>query len=158
MGAEEGDVVGGAAGEGVNAGDVGDTEVAAEVADDLGGRAMGEVGVEIEGVDAFEEFAAEGAGFGRVGLAVDGLLDGADDLLALHRALGVGEGLGAGRRGRFGDVSGENDGAADGEGDAVEGLGAVGKGEVRGGCLEFLGEGGADVEEDGEGALVGGVV
>ena len=101
---------------------------------------------------------------GRVGVALDGVLDLADDALAGSGAV-VGRVLGG--WGRLGDAAGEHDAAADGAGDAVEGGrevlqrgrgGVGGGGPVRGGGLCGLG-GGLGVQEACEvGAHVDGVV
>ena len=111
------------------------------------------------GVQAFEELDAEVGGFGWGGLALDGVLDRAEDLFAGVDAAGltgdrVGDRVGA-------EMLEQENGPADGERDAVVGDGAGGeRGLVvspRGG-LALEGDGGADVDEDGEGALDGGVV
>ena len=163
LGAEEGDGFGGAAERGVGAGEVGERHVAAELGDELGGRTIYEIIGEFGGVDALEELEAEGLGVGGVGLALDGVFDGADDLFAGGGALGLGSGgFGGGGlcgcRGRSGDVLGEEDGAADGLGHPGVGEGAGGEGGVRRGRLALEGDAGADVDQDGQSALVGSVV
>ena len=126
-----------------------DAEVAADVLDDVGDRALVEVVVEVGIVEALVELGVESLGLGAVGPALDGVLDRADDLLAcgeaaLARVLGPTLGcevLWAGRGG-IGELASEGDGAAQGAGDAVEGDGGVGCG-CRGGfgCCAGLGVG-----------------
>ncbi len=153
LGAEDGDVVGGAAERWPEAGECGgEAEVAAEFGDEVAGGAVVDVVDEFGGVDALEQFEAEGFGVGGRGGALDVVLDGADDLLACGGVFGVCGG------GGLGDVFGEDDGASDGLGDAVEGGGAGGDGDGRVGDFEFEEDCGADVEDCCEGALVGVVV
>ena len=144
-----------AAGKGAKPGNVGEAEVATEVADEFAGCAEGEIDAELGGFDALEELEAEGDGFGGGRRVLDLVLDGADDLLGGEGALG---GLGFARGGGLGHVPGEQNRAADGEGDAVEGGGAGGEADIRRGGLEFERDGGADVDQDGDGALAGVVV
>ena len=80
----------------------------------------------------------QGFGAAACGLAVDGVLDVAQDALA-----GGGAVLGRGGLGRLGlgEPLGQADGAADGAGDALEGNGAVGEVGRVGALVEGLGLG-----------------
>ena len=81
LGAEDGDVLRGAADDGADAGDGGDeAEVAAEFGDEVAGGAVVEVVDEFGGVDALEEFDAERGDVVGRGDATDGVLDAADDV------------------------------------------------------------------------------
>ena len=152
---EAGDVDRGAAGPGGLAEAVVEAEVAADVVDDVADGAGVEFGFEEGVVEAFGEFGAEGVGrvraAGRGGVAVYGVLDGADDAAA---GLGAAEIAGRGRV--LAELAGEEEGAADGAGDAVEaghvgggglgeGLGLDDAGELHGEGGELVGVGGVEV-------------
>ena len=108
LGAEDGDVVGGAAEVGTAAGEIGEREVAAEFADELLGGPGREVLGEFGGVDAVEQFEPEGGDFGARRVTVDGVFDGAQDVAAVLVAFGVaGGGLGGGLALAGGDGGGE---------------------------------------------------
>ena len=149
-------VFGGSAFPEVDAGDAFEAEVVEDFPDDFFDVAGGEFVVEFVGVDAVEEFFAEGFGAGAFGSAVDSVFDAADDFPA-----GVGSGLGR----EFGRVEGLGlrDRAADGAADAVEGdrEGFAGLGWFAGldyFCVDGFGDVGAHGDELVEDFAVEGVV
>ena len=108
-----------------------DAQVAADRGDDVGDRHGVDVVVEVERVQPLVELGVQrlGLGFAAVRLAVDGVLDVADDLLAGGHAalLGLlGGARGGAGLGGVGELAGKGDGAADGARDAVEGDGELG--------------------------------
>ena len=118
-GVEVPDIGGGAAAPGVVAGWRCEAEVAADFGDDVGDGAVGEVVFQVRVVQAVAQLGMEG--FGTVALvcgAVDGILDGADDLAAGGSAA-VGR-IRCSPDG-FVELAREGDAAPDGSGDAVEG-------------------------------------
>ena len=144
LGAEGFDVLGGAAVVGaVRAG--AEAEVAEDGSDDVEDRAGADVVFDVGGIEAFDEFGAEGfgagiglgVGFGAWGVGGDGVLDGAEDLSARGGAeFGGGCGVDLVLVGdRFLDFAGQEDGEADAEGCAVEaGVGVGFRGGGFGGC------------------------
>jgi len=133
-GVELGDVGGGAALPGAGAGEGCEAEVAQDVLDDVVYGAVGDLGVEVWGVHAVEEFGVQDLGGVANAVAVvivlapEGVLDGTQDALAGGGAIrGGGVVWGRGAGGRLGgvEVLREHDAAADGAGDAVEGGGEV---------------------------------
>ena len=135
LGVEADDVGRGSAGCGV-VGVVAEAEVLADVGDDVVDVAAGEVVFEVLGVEALEEFGLQAFAVAAGGFAVDAVLDGAEDALAGEAAVEAGCGCGAGR---LGHVPGEEDGLADGAGEAGEGpaCGFGGLGVLRGIRLGF---------------------
>ncbi len=85
-GAEVAHVLGRAALPGMGAGQGAEAEVAADRSDDLGNQQGVEVVVEVGVVQALAKLGVEGVRLGAVGLALDGVLDRADDLLARKSA------------------------------------------------------------------------
>ncbi len=168
-GVQGGDVFGGAALPEPGSAGIGEAEIAAEVLGDLGDRAVGEVFVELRVIEAFAEFGAEAVGlFGALGDAGDFVLHVADYLPAQEGAWWAG--LGGGPDGCV-EVLGEEDGAPDAAGDAVERDGGVwrglgwfgrflrrGRGLLGGLAVDVAREVGAEFEEFVEdGAVVVGV-
>ena len=147
------DVGGGAAGPGAGAaGWGGEAEVAGDLGDDVGDGAGGEVPVEVGVVQAVPQFGAEALGaVAFVCGAVDGVLDGTQDVLAGGGAV---VGWVAGGRGRVGQALGKGDAAADGAADAVEG---VGQGD-EGGGRRLVGHGRGGRRRDGSACCFGLVV
>ncbi len=151
------EVFGGSAFPGVCAGLVGDAEVSGDLADDFCGGLGFEVEFEVRGVEAVEELGLEGLAFVRGAGALDGVFDVADDVFAGGDAgcrPGLGRGAGGVGLGGGGLVEflGEEDGAADGSGDALEGVrkgGGLSGGGGRGG-LGGLGGGDLLVEVPGD--------
>lgn len=90
--------------------------VAADVGDDFGDWAVGDVVFEVGAVEAFEKFGAQGFLVVGLGLALDGVFDVSDDALARRGAVG-------GRLAGFGELFPEHDGAADGLGHSIVGSG-----------------------------------
>ena len=146
-GAEFGDVGGGAALPGAGAGQGCEAEVAEDVLDDVVYGPVGDLGVEVWGVHAVEEFGVERLGGVAVAVAVvvvlapEGVLDGAQDALAGGGAVrgggvvwgwGVVWGRGAGGRLRGVQALREHDAAADGAADVIEGGGGFVEGVWRG--------------------------
>ena len=127
---------------------VGDMEVPAEVVDDVVQRAGVDVFLEVRRVQAVSEFTGQSFDLGGVRVALDDVFHLAEDAFAGGGAVISG--------GDFFQVLGEEDGAADGPGDAVEGDGEVLRGGVRG---WEGGGGGLDLLEmllvDGLGHVVG---
>ncbi len=118
----------------MGAGEVGEAEVAADQGDELGNRQVVDVVVAVDGLQALVELGLEHLGVGAVGVALDGVLDLADDLLARDAAALGGLRDGGGRGQAVAELAGEGDGAAQGAGDAVEGDGGVGRGCRGGRC------------------------
>ena len=114
----------GAAVPGSRAGWCGDTEVTADVSDDVGGGTLSDVVIEIRAVEPVEELGMQAFGFDAAGGALDRVFNRADDAGAGGGAMVVQMTGGVRWRG-FGDFAGEGYAAADGAGDAVEGDGAV---------------------------------
>ena len=145
-GAELPDVRRGAALPRAGAGEGCQAEVAAEFGDDVGDRAGADVVVEVGGVEAVVQLGVQRVGAGVFGggrRALDDVLDLADDAAA-----GGGAVVGRVRGGLdgFGEAACEEDAAADGAGDAVEGGGEADEGVWGGGgrrgCVLVRGGGG----------------
>ena len=147
FGVEEFDVLGGSPGAFGLEGEAADAHVVEDFLDDVGAGAEVDVLVGVGGVEAVDEFDAQGCGVGRFHFLVDDEFDAADDGFA---DLGAAGGLGF-EGGGFGQVFGEEDRAADGGGDALESAGQ--RGQVFGGddvdfLVEAAREGGPGVQED----------
>jgi hypothetical protein len=117
----------------------GDTQVAADLGDDVGGGAMIDVVVEVGSVQPLGQFGVQFFDLIVPRGALDGILDIADDTLALENALLLARHVFdvAVRRRRVRDFSGKCDGAPDGSGDTIEGDDEVwlGHGVLVGACI-----------------------
>ena len=114
-GAEQCDVLGRAALPHLQAVRSVEAEVGTDVVDDLLDRAVADVVVDVGAVQSFEQFGVQRLCRFAPRLAMDGVLDHADDALADRHALPGGR-----RRHGFVERAGERDGAPYGASDAVE--------------------------------------